>query len=807
MTDISRRKFIQLTVLSGAVAAAGCRNETIYKAEVSGRYGGYANRGVPYLNEPDGMTEGVPQYFATTCQMCPAGCGLFVKTMGGRANQAQGNPDHPISGGKICARGSASMQHLYDPARLRFPAMRNGRNEAPAQTDWETALARTITGLQAARGKGNIAVLTDGMTFGRMPTLDRLVGQFAASAGGRVTNYSLLDDAPWRAAARAVYGQAQIPAYQLDEADFILAFSSNFLEAWPSPVYYSRLFGEFRQGPRRKQGEHGRFVFIGPRMSMTAAKADQWIPCNPGTEGLVAQSLLFLITDPSASLGDIAEQTGVTRDQLDRIASDFKAAGARAVALGGDGILSQPNATAAMTAIESLNVAVKSQCVRFGTSALPASNAAPMPNVIFADGHIKYPGAANTSEAGFRQMQHLIGDMQAGRVGALVVLGQPNPVFTLPQATGFTEALAKVPFIVALTPFEDETTARANVLLPTRTFLEDWGDDVPAVIPPGVRMASLRQPIIDPQFIGGPGLSPPDDQHVPWMDTRPTGDLLLDLSRRLGKPLPDTDTRTAVRRTWAGLGEADLKASGTDNDPKWVAALAKGGYWVADILRNFYRAPHIPPGQKYTGPSGPPAPGTFALHLYPHIFWTDGRHANLSWMQELPDPMTSAVWNSWVEINMDVAHEMDIRTGDIVRLTGAGGRFIDVPAVPYPGLHPGAVAMPIGQGHTAYGREVTQQGQNPLAILDPTAESATGALAYDATAVQIKKIRSAQSGYHPEQDTLVLVQDRPGGQEPEAVMDLIHTTAKEWKQAQPVPDKTGGGSIFHRGRGTGKAGG
>ncbi len=781
MTDISRRKFIQLTVISGAVAAAGCRNETIYKAEVAGRYGGYANRGVPYLNEPDGMTEGVPQYFATACQMCPAGCGLFVKTMGGRANQAQGNPDHPVSGGKICARGSASMQHLYDPARLRFPTLRSG-----GQTDWETALARTVADLQAARGKGSIAILADGMTYGRMPTLDRLIGQFAASAGGTVTAYSLLDDAPWRAAARAVYGQAQVPAYQLDEADFILAFSSNFLEAWPSPVYYSRLFGEFRQGPRRKQGEHGKFVFIGPRMSMTAAKADLWIPCNPGTEGIVAQAILSGLVGGRAILPEYA---GVTQEQVSQLVAQFRAAGTRAVALGGDGILSQPNATATMTAIESLNVAVKSQCVGFGQAALSS----PAPPLLGAGG------------ASFRQMQHLIGEMQAGRVGALVVLGQANPVFTLPQATGFTEALAKVPFIAALTPFEDETTAHANVLLPTRTFLEDWGDDVPAVLPPGVRMASLRQPIIDPQFIGGPGLSRADEPHVPWMDTRPTGDLLIDLSKRLGKPLPDMDTRAAVRRTWAGLGEADLNASGTDNDPKWVSALAKGGYWGINAPRVAANpSPVIPPGQGYSGPSGPPAPGTFSLHLYPHIYWTDGRHANLSWMQEIPDPMTSAVWNSWVEINMDVAHEMGIRTGDIVRLTGAGGRFIDVPAVPYPGLHPGAVAMPIGQGHTVYGREVTQQGQNPLAILAPTAEAATGALAYGATTVQIKKIHSAQGGYHPAQDTLVLVQDRPGGHEPEAVMDLIHTTAKEWKQAQPVPDTTGGGSIFHRERGTGK---
>ena len=90
-----------------------------------------------------------------------------------------------------------------------------------------------------------------------------------------------------------------------------------------------------------------------------------------------------------------------------------------------------------------------------------------------------------------------------------------------------------------MTPFEDETTALADVLLPTRSFLEEWSDDVPAVIPAGVRMATLRQPIVDPQFIGGHGqatdhLAP----FIPWMDTRSLGDLLIDLAQRSGQP-PD----------------------------------------------------------------------------------------------------------------------------------------------------------------------------------------------------------------------------------------------------------------------------
>jgi len=805
MSEISRRKFIQLTVVGSAVAASGCDvrplsryQPGLYRSEVTGQYGGYDNRVYPYLNQPDGLIDGVPQYFATVCQMCPAGCGLLVRTMGGRAVKIEGNPAHPVSGGKTCARGQAALQHLYNPDRLRGPVTHAKRGQtwtrdrdkdanppdgrekitevSATATDWETALGRVMKGLQAAPGR--IAILADAQEFGHSPTQMRLLNEFAAATGARVVTYSLLDDAPWRAAARAIYGRDQIPAYQLDQADVIVSFGGDFLEAWPSPVYYSRLFGEFRQGPRRAQGEHGRFIYVGPRMSMTAAKADLWLPCKPGTEALVAQAIYGMFIS-GVDLDALATATGLTNDQLASLGNEFIDTGTRSVAIAGNGLMNSANATAAFTIVETLNAQVGSRCVGFGTAAI----APPAPN----------SGGARGG-AGFRGVQQLVQAMQGGGIGALLILGQPNPVFTLPAAVGFTDALAKVPFIAALTPFEDETTAWADVVLPTRTFLEDWGDHVPPVIPAGTRMATLRQPIIDPQFVGGHG-QVQKDVFQPWMDTRPLGDLLTDLAARMGKKMTDGDSRAAVRRTWAGIGQADLTADTTENDTKWVGALADGGVWSPPAPNSGGAAP-TPSPSPVPGEGSQSGPGAFALHLYPQIYHTDGRHANLGWMQENPDPMTMAVWNSWVEINMQVAHSLGIRTGDIVRLTTPHGS-IDVPAIPFPAIHPGAVAMPIGQGHTVYGRNAAGRGTNPLAILDPMADSATGALAYGATSVTLKKIADAQNGYDPHGSTLVLVQDRPGGQEPEVVKDLIHTTAKEWKAAKPVTGAPQGeGTVF-----------
>ena len=807
MTEISRRKFIQLSVVGSAVAATGCRpltryNPGLYRAEVAGTYGGYDNRVYPYVNQPDGLMDGVPQYFATVCQMCPAGCGLLVRTMSGRALKIEGNPAHPVSQGGSCARGQAALQHLYNPDRLRQPHLHakrggtvtydrpklanppDGREQITdvdaETTNWELALQKVTLGLTNARGK--VAILADAQDYASSPTQSRLVNEFAAKVGGTVFSYSMLDDAPWRAAAQAVYGKNQVPAYQLDQADVIVSFGGDFLEAWPSPVYYGRLFGDFRQGPRRAQGEHGRFIYIGPRMSMTAAKADLWLPCAPGTEAIAAQAIAAAVKTPGASLAEYATATGLTEAQLSEVAAVFRGAGDRALAVAGNGQLTSANPTAAFTAVEALNIQVGSQCVGFGSAAIAAP-------------------AVKPQFSGLKGIQNLTQTMNSGQVGALLILGQPNPVFTLPSAVGFTQALAKVPFIAALTLFEDETTAYADVVLPTRSFLEEWGDHVPPVIPPGTRMATLRQPIIDPQFVGGHGqVQDNASAFVPWWDTRPTGDLLADIAHRVGAPMTETDSHAAVRKTWAGIGQATLTADTTENDTPWVNALATGGYWKQPPPPG--NRPQVPPVSNSALSAPASKPGQFTLQVYPHIYFNEGRHANLGWMQENPDPMTMAVWNSWVEINMQVAHDLDIRTGDLVRLTSAYGST-EALAVPYPAIHPSALGMPMGQGHTVYGRNAAGRGYSALSILAPTADPETGAHAYGATQVTLTKVASAKSGYTPDNKMLVLAQDRPGGVEPNEVKDLIHTTAKEWKTAQKVTGPPAeNSSLFNRGKGS-----
>ncbi len=726
MTEITRRKFIQLTVVSGAVAtgalSSGCQGG---KEEITGTYG--EPKQLPYVNQPAGLQDGIPQYFATTCAMCPAGCGIFVRTMAGRALKVEGNPADPVSRGKTCALGQASLQHLYNPGRLRGPIDNSSPADPRREIGWDDALSQLRSKLNSSRGK--LAIVADADTIGRSPSAIAMLNDFAKTFGGTVFYYSAIDDAPWRAAAKAVYGRDQLPAYKIDEADVLVALGANFLERWPSPVYYSRLYGEFRQGPRRRAGDHGYFAYVGPRLSMTAANADEWFPCNPGTEAVVASGLQRLLGGTGLPLADVVRISGLDEAKLTALADKIHAAAPRALAMAGDGLLAHDDPTDSFTTVESLNVQTKSACVGFGQARLPV------------------PSRPSSNQA----MQTLIAGLKSGAFSTVLWVGQLDPVFSYTDFDALDLALSKAKSVAALSPFENRTTSSSDLVLPTRTFLEDWGDHVPLVIPAEHTGASLMQPIIDPSYILTK--SGTNGQQVPWMDTRPLESILADVAQIT----PGDHAQNAVLSTWKLQPD----------DAAWNAMLSRGGHWTtgetgsASVANSSLSLPRPP---KLLGA------GEFAVDLYPHIYWHDGRHDNLPWMKEIPDPMTAVVWNIWAEINLQVAMKMGIRTGDIVRLSTPRA-YMDLAAVPSQGIHPQLVSIPMRLAPD--GRQA-----NPFLLF-----AGQGGMAH----VGLEKVSSAVAGYHRKLNTLVTVQDMPNGREPDSVKDLIHETAREWRaQEQKV---------------------
>ena len=300
-------------------------------------------------------------------------------------------------------------------------------------------------------------------------------------------------------------------------------------------------------------------------------------------------------------------------------------------------------------------------------------------------------GAPAGTTAGFADMQALIGRMRAGQVRTLIVAGC-NPAYALPASAGFAEAMANVANTVAITPHLDETAAACGWTLPSHHALESWCDAELA----GGAMA-LGQPLMHPVF-----------------DSRQREDLLLEVADAVGQAAAfgAADYATVLRNAWTErLG----------SDAAWLDALRLGGATAAAWTgANASETAAVPGNGDATAGAGgtggfasPQTPSGTQLVVYPTAQFYDGRGANRSWMQEQPDAITKAVWNSWVEMHPDMAESLGVKRGDLVRVESDQGA-IEAPVYVYRGIRPDTVAIPLGQGHTEYGRHARHA---PVSVL------------------------------------------------------------------------------------------
>ena len=312
------------------------------------------------------------------------------------------------------------------------------------------------------------------------------------------------------------------------------------------------------------------------------------------------------------------------------------------------------------------------------------------------------PGSSSAS------MSDTIADMRAGAFGVAMVSGT-NPVYSLPPASGFQEAFSEIPFKVAFATTLDETAALADLVLPAAHPLESWGDSMPG---PGTY--AVRQPAMRP---------------LPMFDSRAVPDVLLDVGRRLdhdlGGPSFHEYLRAAFDRWLAENGEA----AGVAGDPSalWRTALRTGSVSYNEQAPQVaaLRAPETAVRFEAPGFGGD---GELTLLVSPSARFGDGSHANRPWLLELPDPVSKVMWHSWVEMNPATADRMGLREGDVVSVATAEGA-VEAPVWLYPGIREDAVAVPMGGGHTSYGRFANGNGVNPMRLLDAATDAGSGASA------------------------------------------------------------------------------
>jgi anaerobic selenocysteine-containing dehydrogenase/Fe-S-cluster-containing dehydrogenase component len=719
MSDaIDRRGFFKIVGISSAAAAAaaGCGKTT--------------EAILPYVVPPPHLVPGVATYFATVCRECPAGCGVLARNRDGHVVKLEGNPDHPVNRGALCARGQAALLHTYDPDRVARPRVREGSTwRAVPVADAEALLVERLRAARQA-GAGRIAMVSQLETG----TLGRLMDDWLRALGGRPrVAFEPFAYEAIRAANRQSFGVDAIPYHAFEDARAVLSLGADYLETWLSPVGAA---AGFRRMHALRDGKSGTVIHVEPRYSMTAASADEWVPNAPGTEGPIALALLRIVLEErvgpalpakeaaalltlarGVDVEAVARQSGVPAARLKHIVERL-AKGAPSLVVGGGVAVTGPDATEVQGAINLLNYALGNvgQTVRFG------------------------PNSAFGRASRYAELVELVRAMAAGEIAVLLVK-DANPVFTAPAKAGFAEALAKVPFVVSLSSHLDETAARAHLIIPDLTPLESWGDYSPR---DGV--VGLVQPAMGPVPVVGARRQDALDlvlgragEVFPGVETKAAGDLLLDTGRAL---VPGSETGPFQAKTFADhlraawQAVARTAAPGVPFEQFWEEALRRGGLFTEVPAARVSLSPTLPaPGR---GPAlAGPAEG-LALLVVPSSRYYDGRSANKPWLHEAPDPITQVVYDTWVEVPAETARRLGIAAGDVIRVASPHGR-LEASAWISQTLHPGAVAVPIGLGHEEYGRFARAVGQSPLGLLPGEPAAGSGGPAWLSVRVTLEK--------------------------------------------------------------------
>ncbi len=725
---------------------------------------------------------GVETFVPSTCLLCPAHCGIRARLVDGALTRIDGNPLHPVSQGGLCPKGRAGIQLLYHPGRLRGPMQRVG----PAGSDrfepisWNAAIDRIVAALRSARGLGQPA------------SVEWLVGDITGVMAGVVSGFCraygtdriTVDDYRDGSAdvMRMCQGIDASPAFDLADSDLVFSFGAALSEAWWA----------LPQAARARQNDPARtprWIQVDARLSRTAVSADRWVAVKPGTYGVLAMGVAYVMAkeglydvdfvsrrvsgweDWADDTGtrhegfrtlvlrhgrpeDVSARTGVPVAQLFQLAKDFGNA-RRPVAIWDQVVAWRTNGLSDALAIHALNI---------------LAGRLNRPGGVLVQTPVSMPGAFDRETPGGELSQRpLTATTWPGAdhrpPTSLLFLYQSNPVASVARTDDVRQALSKVPLVVSFSPFLDESARYANLILPDHTYLERWQDG-PAPAAVAFPVWGVVQPVMKPIH-----------------DTRATGDVILDIASRLGGEVKAWARWSAVEEIVRERGIALAGARrgspfveafrqnelrelerrgwwlphGQSPDDHWKAILASGGWfdpiydyhdssgitqhadgrvWIfpADARR---RLQNVPARTFLPEPSSEDGAADFPLRLIPYRVLTlaSGATALMPWLLEHLGLTVGHSWETWAEVNAETARTLGLQSGQRVRVESSHGSF-DATLRIYAGAQPGVVNIPYGL-HTRVDGWGEPRGANPLAAIGNQMDPATGLPDWYSTRVRL----------------------------------------------------------------------
>ncbi|MBI4595574.1 MAG: molybdopterin-dependent oxidoreductase [Candidatus Tectomicrobia bacterium] len=558
-----------------------------------------------------GNREVTPEVWAPSiCTQCPAGCGILVRVVEGKAVKIEGNPLHPVNRGTLCPKGQAGVQLLYDPDRIQGPLKRSGERGSGQwqMITWEDAIREVADYLTKLRdtGEPHSFVLLSGQLNGLMITLlDRFCQSFGSPNHIRSNCYD-----GTKSVGYLTQGINKPFGYDLEKANYIISFGANMLESWWAPTTTQRIYGYLRQ---ERAGKKAKFIQVDTRFSITASKADEWVPINPGTDGALALGMAYVIireglynkefvekhtfgfedwTDANGKghLGfknlvlieyrpeEVSKITGISIDTIIRLAKDF-ASHTPSIALGERGSTMYSNGIHNRMAIHALNALVGSIEVPGGVV---------VPRVVpfqewkqpvidkIAERGLQRPGIDESRISKFPLANHSLPNLTENiingrpyRANALF-LYYTNPLFSTSKSLKFAQALEKTPLVVSFSPFMDESSSYADYILPDHTYLERWQEHSVSSVS-GLPILGLGKPAV-----------------APFHNTRDTGEVIMQLAQTIGgsvkESFPWKNYHEVLKESCEGVFKARRGTIFTEAaEEEQVKIFQERGWWVSDI--------------------------------------------------------------------------------------------------------------------------------------------------------------------------------------------------------------------------------
>ncbi len=697
--DLNRRDFLKTASIASAATAAACSIDPRTPVE---HY-------LPYVQVPEDELPGTATYFSTACGECASGCGIVARAKEGRVVMVEGNPDW-TEGRGLCTRGHFAVSSAYGPERV------NGPTRGGATLEWDAATQEVVAAIKAAQSAGKQVAWLGQYRTG---SLDSILSDFAAATGLRRVHWEALGVESLLAATRQAFGVSTLPTYELAGAQVILSFGLDFL----GTAYGS--MGMMKGWSAAKNPNSGgfvtRLVCVEPRVGITSAQADHFLPPNPGTELAVALAVARIAADKVgyANAGllagvDVAaasQLSGITQEKLSEIAG-WITEHPSVVLPGG-----AANAGTLATDLAVVTYLLNDICGNIGRSVVFGKEQSYGPVSSYADARA------------------LLEDARAGKIGVLFIDGA-NPVYNFPTSDNAAQALDAVDFLVQFANESDDSTRAKSLLLPPGSSLEHWGD---ASVTTGVN--TLQQPAM-----------------TPLKSSRSVGDTLLALAKAMALPEPVARQQLLLiplgNSPTADSALTDLPPSAQpmgfahdsfrlyvqerwkrrvydgngDFDAWWTGVRQSGGSFKP-------AAGGALPLALATTPAMPTAiaGSDLALVIFPSPTLGDGRHANRPWAQELADPISTTNWTSWAELNPKTVERLGLGVTDSVTVKTTSGE-ITLGFFGSPGVREDTVAVVLGNGHENMGRFGTGRGVSPMKLVSTATDSAGALATYTARA-------------------------------------------------------------------------